>query len=468
MKAFRKPRSVPLRCDRRTELLALLLIAVGITLPACDGGGSDHHNIVILTIDTIRADHLGMYGYFRDTSPAIDSLAGESVVYDRCIAPMATTLPTHLSLMTGTYPVEHGVMANVGDGGSRFVPSPGLRTFAEFASEAGYATAAFVSATPLKSHSGIAAGFDLFDEPEGAERKANATTDAAIAWLTTRPPGPYFLWLHYFDPHAPYVAPPSDHPFTPDEDLLAYMEERHFEDQMVQYDFRIFPTPDVIGLYDDEIRFADREIGRLLESLRQTGDWEKTILVLMGDHGEGLGQHGEWHHGLVWGEQLHVPLLFRVPGEPPARVAQPLSVVDVIPTLFAYLQGIPSEGFLEQASGTNTVFDRAPRFLISQSSSRRRTLADPFGVYSMTSEKWKYIYRVSNEDDLFNLENDPFELRNLIQSEPEEAARLKEKIMKELERQVERGVLFWGGSPPPSEPLDQKTRDELKALGYTD
>ncbi len=449
----------------RAVLIAILL---SMMLACGGGGGSDRHNIIILTIDTIRADHLGTYGYFRNTSPFIDALAEESVVYDRCVAPMATTLPSHLSLMTGTYPVEHGVLANVGDGGNRFVPSPELRTFAEFASEAGYSTAALVSATPLKKHSGIAAGFDRFDEPAGAERKATATTDAAIAWLNEQGDAPYFLWLHYFDPHAPYEAPPLHPPFAADDDLRAYLGERRFLEYGVQHDDRPFPTTDMIDFYDDEIRYLDGEIGRLLAALRQSDDWKKTILVLVGDHGEGLGQHEEWHHGLVWGEQLHVPLLFRVPGEMPYRVPEPISVVDVIPTLFAYLDGIPSDSFLEQASGTNRLFDTGPRFLISQSSSRRRTQSDPFGVYSMTTAKWKYIYRASGDDALYFLETDPFELTNRIESEPDEAARLREIIMAELERQVERGALLWGGTSPSSEPLDQKTRDELKALGYTD
>ncbi len=454
------------KAGRRGSIAAA--IAICAVLLSC-GSEESRHNIIFITIDTIRADHLGVYGYFRNTSPVIDALAAESVLFERCIAPMATTLPTHLSLMTGTYPVEHGVMANVGDGGIRYVPSPSLRTFAQFASESGYATAAFVSATPLKAHSGIAAGFDLFDEPDGAERKAAVTTDAVLSWLAESPEEPYFLWVHYFDPHAPYTSPLAQETlFEAGPELQAYLDERHFAEEMVQYDDRAFPTPTVVSLYDAEIRYTDQEIGRLLEGIGGEKAWRKTLPVLVGDHGEGLGQHDEYHHGLVWGEQIHVPLLFRVPGEPPGRVADLISVVDVVPTLFAYIDGIPAEGFLAQASGINRVFDGSPRALISQSSSRRRTLSDPLGTYALTTDRWKYLHRVAGGDALYDLHADPYELENRIDAEPETAALLKEQMRAELERQVDRGVLLWGGKVPRSEPLDPQVREELKSLGYVD
>ncbi len=449
--------------------LSIAAVVVPALLLSCGGGVKDRHNIVFISIDTLRADHLGCYGYFRDTSPVIDSLASESVLFERCLAPMATTLPSHLSLMTGTYPVEHGVMANVGDGGKAFVPSPSIRTFAEFASEAGYATAAFISATPLKRHSGIAAGFDVYDEPPGAERDAAATTDAVLRWLPSAEKKPFFLWVHYYDPHAPY-EPPADLAgfFKPGVELDEYMKARRFPDTMVQFDGRSFPTVDVVGLYDEEIRSTDRELGRLLDALRGMKAWKKTIIVLVGDHGEGLGQHMQFHHGLVWDEQLHVPLLFRVPGEPPARIPEPISITDVIPTLFAYIDDIPSGSFLEQASGVNRLFDTSERSLLSQSSARRRSTNEPFGEYALTTEKWKYVYNVTGGDRLFDLESDPYELVNLVDRKPSEAAALKMRIIEELEAGVERGARFWGNETPRTRPLEQKTKAELKALGYVD
>ena len=168
----------------------LLPLAVCLALAGCRQriDVSGHPNIVLITLDTTRADHLGAYGYFRDTSPRIDAFAEESIVFEHAIAPMATTLPTHVSILTATYPLEHGVLANVMHGGRRFVPAAGLRSFATVCREQGYRTAAFVSAAPLKRDSGIQAGFEEFFEPEKGEAsvRAGVTNKELFRWLHAR------------------------------------------------------------------------------------------------------------------------------------------------------------------------------------------------------------------------------------------------------------------------------------------
>lgn len=247
-------------------------------------------NIVLITIDTLRADRLGAYRYFRDTSPVLDALAEESIVFERCIAPIATTYPSHLSLLTSTYPHETGAVANAGAGGAPFVPTPHLRSLAQLLSESGYQTAAFVSAAPLKSFSGIDAGFDVFDEPEPRTRPAEETNARVFEWLEARGEAPSFLWVHYFEPHSPYQPPePLDKKFRPDDELRSYLTERDFQPV-----YRAGTLPvHVNSRYDGEVRQADQQVGLLLDALRSEPEiWNHTIVIVLGDHGEGLGQHG--------------------------------------------------------------------------------------------------------------------------------------------------------------------------------
>ena len=191
-----------------TRAAARIALACALALCAC-GREAPAPNLVFVTLDTTRADHLGLYGYFRDTSPALDAFGSQAIVFERFIVPMATTLPTHASLFTATQPLEHGVLANSTQGGSRFVPSTHLRSLAEVAGAAGWRTAGFVSSAVLKRGSGIETGFDAFDEPEGEQRNAEATTRTALAWLESTPRGPFLLWVHYFDAHWPYAPPPA-------------------------------------------------------------------------------------------------------------------------------------------------------------------------------------------------------------------------------------------------------------------
>ena len=188
-----------------------------------------------------------------------------------------------------------------------------LRTLAQLMSEQGYRTAGFVSAAPLKAFSGISAGFEAFDQPEEESRHAGATNEVVLDWMSRTDDGaPFFLWVHYFDPHRPYLPPPPFlEKYETGPELETYFSERAFS----LPDDKAVPTDVMNNRYDGEVSYVDREIGELLEALRSNPDrWSDTILVVVADHGEGLRQHGEVAHGSVWEEQLRVPLMIRWPG----------------------------------------------------------------------------------------------------------------------------------------------------------
>ena len=267
---------------------------------------------VLISMDTTSAGATSVYGADPRLTPALSALASKGVTFDlaRTVAPL--TLPAHSSMLTGLYPIRHTVRDN------GYLPLPeSARTLAEIARESGYQTAAFVSAGVLTRSFGLAQGFDTYDEPPASERatgaiadrRAKAVTDLAIAWLDRRDAQrPYFLWVHYFDPHAPYVPAPRFARLAPDHPYLG------------------------------EVAAMDNGIGRLLARLAQEPDYDETTIVAVGDHGEARGANGEKTHGLLLHDAtLHVPLIVRFPGNRSAgtRRGGLVSVIDVYPTLLA-------------------------------------------------------------------------------------------------------------------------------------
>lgn len=453
---------------RARPAAAGVALLAGLALAACERSaspaGARPPNVVLITIDTLRADHLGTYGYFRDTSPNIDRLAGQSIVFERCLVPAAVTLPSHLSLLTSTHPLEHGVLGNIKQGAEGFAVSERLKSFASSVGEHGYARAAFVSATPLKPWSGIDRGFEHFDAPAGHTRSADRTTAAAIAWLDARPRDPFFLWVHYFDPHSPY-APPSgfSSPFVADAALDAFLSQRRVPPVAYTYKHEPVATREEANAYDGEILFTDREVGRLVEALRRHDLLESSALVLVGDHGEGIGQHDVVHHGDVWDEQLRVPLLMRVPGQAPRRVAKLMSILDVFPTLLAMVEIPGAQAYLEQASGRD-VFGPGTddRRLLAQNSLGWEQAGFDV-VFSLTGERWKYIRSQGGDERLFDRTRDPHELHDVSALHPDVAGRFAAEIVRRRAQLEERGRHLRAGR---GEPLDPAVVEELRALGY--
>lgn len=302
--------------------VALLLgpLLAGCSIRPDDAGGiaavgaSRGSNLLLVTLDTTRADRLGCYGHTAARTPTLDALAREGLLFRQAATTAPITLPAHASLLTGLYPRRHGVRHN---GEFRLGAEHG--TLAEDLGAAGYETAAFVSAFVLDARYGLDQGFEHYDDrvtaeptatfPVGTvERPAPVVTDAAIDWLQQRSPHrPFFAWVHYFDPHAPYQAPR--------------------------------PFAGGATAYDDEIAFVDHHLGRLLAGLAALGAQQRTLVVVVGDHGEGLGEHGEATHAFfVYDSVMRVPLIVSQPGVlDPAEIAAPVSIVDLVPTLLDLL-----------------------------------------------------------------------------------------------------------------------------------
>ncbi|MGB5890298.1 MAG: sulfatase, partial [Thermoanaerobaculia bacterium] len=268
-------------------------------------------NIILITIDTLRADRLSSYGNPAPLTPNIDSLAGEGIRFANAASTVPFTLPAHSSIMTGTYPPYHGVRENVG-----YTLDDSIPTLAEWLGERGYTTAGFVSAFVLDSRWGIARGFDTYhdefdlDEMKGnlgsVQREGSETIAEALRWLDGGPVSPFLLWLHLFDPHDPYTPP---EPFRS------------------QYPRRP---------YDAEVAYTDSLIGELRRALEERGLLDSSLLILTGDHGEGLGSHKEGFHGFfVYDSTVHVPLIIRLPeGRLGGQVVEEVvSHVDLLPTI---------------------------------------------------------------------------------------------------------------------------------------
>lgn len=382
-------------------------------------------NVVIITIDTLRADHVGAYGYAAARTPALDGLARAGTRYDRAYATAPITLTSHASLMTGRYPPGHGAR----DNGMRLdLKTP---TIADAFSRAGFATGGFIAAFPLDRRFGLIKGFQTYGDamPRDArgrtanDRPGRAVVDGAIEWLATRRAQRFFLWVHLFEPHAPYGDPAQ--------------AERP-----------------AIERYDEDIAEADRQVGRLLDAL---GDLRAgTLIVLTADHGEAFGEHGEISHSLfAYDTTLRVPLIVAGPQIPAgAVVADPVSLVDVAPTIVALAgldrfdgdgRALPTAGLRPPTSNQRTLYAESFAPLLDFGWSPLRTIR---------SGGWKYI--AAPEAELYDLTRDPGETRNLAAAEPSRAA--------ELARQVDAistSVLATGGEAP-----DRETLARLQALGY--
>jgi arylsulfatase len=453
-----------------TTMAARIALGLALALCAC-GRRAPEPNFVFVTLDTTRADHLGLYGYFRETSPALDAFGRQAIVFERNIVPMATTLPTHTSLFTATQPLEHGVLANSTQGGSRFVPSARLRSFAEVARGAGWRTAGFVSSAVLKRGSGIETGFETFDAPAGDQRDAEATTRAALTWLASVPEGPFLLWVHYFDAHWPYAPPPAYAAmFSSDNELEAAIAARGIPRTVVRpLANQTEQTRVSINLYDGELRFQDDQLARLLAALEARPDWDHTIVVIAGDHGEGLGQHGEAAHGGTWDEQLRAPLLIRIPGEAPRREGTLVTAVDVIPTLLGRLRASALSALLPQASGRDVLAPGARSLpVVSQDTGREREASEQ--RYALTTDRWKF-FRVEEKDggvrlQLFDRSADPYELSDVSDRHPEVTQPLAAALSLALDAQRRKASELHDGKAPATTPPDPELLEQLRALGY--
>jgi arylsulfatase A-like enzyme len=425
-------------------------------------------NIIFISIDTTRRDRCSVYGYERDTTPNLRLFAEQGATLDLAYAPAPTTGPSHATMFTSLYIIAHGVWKN----GLKL--SPGCNTIAEHLSTHGYQTAAIVGSFVLDSKFGYAQGFSFYDDnfditkatnrlrywrghrvDKGFDRRADDTTQRAISWLKKQlvPERPFFLFVHYFDPHMTYDPPePFLSQFAPTKNLPTELEKR-------------------FGKYDGEIAFADHEIGKLLETLKQMGVEEDTLVVITGDHGEGLMEHGHIGHAVnIYEEAVRIPLLFRWPNHiPQGRVlSAPVELVDLAPTILD-LVGIRPNGVLFQGQslaaalcGKTTLDKNRPVFLhrrhYKEGSRVGRTevRGEKFGIRAGT---WKYIDgRGKNPNELFDLSADPKELTNLYATFPKKAAKLA--------YQLEEWKRLHARAYPVRDKISEEDLQRLKSLGY--
>lgn len=399
-------------------------------------------SIVLVTLDTLRRDHLGCYGYFRATTPHLDALAAEALVFERAFAPMASTLPSHLTMLTGLYPHQHGMTSNRRGASTPFTSELGRLSAAQVLSEAGYRTAAFVSAAPLSIRTGIQTGFQHYSARElapGTSQRAADTTDLVLEWLANEPPSdaPLFLWVHYFDPHEPNDPPPRyARRFATDERLKDWLRargidpaalaaryahservRRHFlrndlsavrEDASVPLQVTLDSLAELVNRYDAELAYLDEELGRLFDALRARGLLDSALVVVVADHGQSLGENVWLGHGTITDVNTAVPLILRLPpalGVPPGRVAAQASLVDLMPTLLARFELEGSELLRGQFEGEDLLsghFAR-PHALLERTADE---LADgeEGRQYALHTGRWKLIHRPSGRDELYDLE----------------------------------------------------------------
>lgn len=320
-------------------LLAVLLTVTGLLAgPAKKQKQKQAPNVLLVTIDTLRADHLSCYGYSRLTSPNIDRLAQEGARFKNAYSPVPLTGPAHASLLTSVFPQQHGATIN----GMKVSAHPRPVSLAQMLHRNGYRTAAFVSAWPLKKGIiGLGRGFDVYNEDftyhyklVNAARRADEVTASALRWLKKPRKRPFFLWVHYFDPHSPYELHEeyADLPGNP----AALRVRRAALNQSRE-------EVDRIVAYDSEIAFADHYLGELLKELDNLKMRERTLVVFSADHGENLGENGYVGHGDRIDQPIvHVPLILAHPGaiSEGQVIAQDVSLVDVMPTVLEYV-GLP-------------------------------------------------------------------------------------------------------------------------------
>ncbi|HVL68839.1 MAG TPA: sulfatase-like hydrolase/transferase [Vicinamibacterales bacterium] len=431
----------------RRALPAIVLAAVVLAVaaawsllrPGRDSGSAPEAAgpVVFISIDTLRADRLPAYGYTRTKTPHIDRFAADGIVFENAYAHSPQTLPSHTSILSGELPFEHGVRDNIG-----FTVKEGQRFLQHALKEAGYATAGFVSSYVLRRQTNFHQGFDTFDDelppvsPEqplgNVQRRGEDTIAAAIRWIDEaerRAQGrKLFLFAHIYEPHTPY-APPAR-----------------------------FTNPDP---YDGEVEYSDEIVGRLLEHLRQKGLYEDALIVLLSDHGEGLGDHGEEEHGIfLYRETIRVPLIVKMPGGAGAgrRLSAPVQHVDLPPTVLEAIlggrRGAGGQGhgrsLLPAITGSGEL---APANIYSESLSPRYH----FGwseLYALSDERYRLIR--APRDELYDLAQDPGELRSIAGERPQVRTAMRGAL----------DAMLAGARVAAPSAVSEEDRQKLAALGY--
>lgn len=398
---------------------ALAIGVAGAHLASSASGRPPH--LLIVTLDTTRADRLSVYGSASIATPALERLASDGAVFENASTVAPLTLTSHVSLFTGLYPPHHGVRDNAD------APlAPSYPTLAAILRARGWRTAAFVSSVVLGRDRGLARGFDVYDDggASPARRAGNVVVDRALAWLDSfaaAPDGPFLLWVHLYDAHAPQSPPAA---------------------------FRRQYPGDPYGA---GVAFADMQVGRLVDALARRDLLDATTIVVAGDHGESLGEHGEAEHGIFLYESvIHVPLIFRGAGVARGRITSPVSLVDVMPTLMdaVHLPVLGGDG-VSLLPAMRGAVGAADRILYAESMYPQHFGWSP--LRSVRDARFKYID--APRPELYDLVNDPFEQHDLAASRPVQA-------------QAMRRLLMAAGEGVDGMAASAALRERLASLGY--
>lgn len=400
-------------------------------------------NVLLITVDTVRADHVGCYGDKNIQTPTIDALAADGILYEHAISQVPLTWPSHTAIMTGTYPFQNGVQDFTGE-----PLDPKFQTLAQAMKRNGYATGAVVSSFVLDRTWGLGRGFDFYDDAFSAkqfetndlglvQRRASESVDHALKWLkrvsATGAAKPFFLWLHLYDPHSPYDPPPP------------------FAEQ-----YKSHP-------YDGEIAYADAQLGHLISWLKATGRYQKTLIIFVSDHGESLGEHGEREHGFfLYDATTRVPMIMKLPGSADhgTRVTSAVETLDIAPAIL---------GELEIRDNISKQLQGKPLPLRSgDGDSERAAYSETF--YPFSSFGWSPLHSLQNEryeyieapkPELYDLQTDPGETHNLAGSQTAVATVMKEALAARMAKKT-----VEASSADSNAQLSPDAVEKLRALGY--
>jgi arylsulfatase A-like enzyme len=409
-------------------LLVILLIGAGIWFAAQQRPSvSGIRHVVLISIDTCRADYLSCYGYGRPTTPNIDALARQGYLFSHAMTPIPLTLPAHASMLTGTIPPVHGKHEN-----KDVYFDPSHVTLAALLKKKGYRTGAFLGSQVLNSHLGLNRGFDTYDDGfDQPERRAGEVNSAAFEWLEKQKNNPVFLFLHYYDPHDAYEPPEP------------------------------FATTFKESLYAGEIAYTDHCIGQAIAKLKTLGMYESSLIIVTADHGEMLGEHGEpTHMYFIYQSAMKVPLVCKLPGSIAAqRIDCLASIIDIVPTVCDLLDietPAPIQGKNLAGYFNSTPPQPEDRYLYCES--LYPTKYEGNTLLGLIGKQWKYIQ--TTRPELYDLQKDPGEQTNLVTDQPQQARILKDRLAQLLEQTVRYG------KGQEEIPLDEETLKHLSSLGY--
>lgn len=453
--------------------------------------------IVLITLDTLRREHLSCYGYFRATTPRLDAFAAESLVFERALASMASTLPSHLTLLTGLYPHQHGMTSNRRGASVPFTSEVGRLSAAAVLAQCGYRTAAFVSASPLSLTTGIQTGFQHYSYRErsaAARQRAGDTNALVFEWLERHAaePGPLFLWVHYFDTHEPNEPPPPyDTRYQTDERQRQWIRERgidpaaleqrysrsssarrHFlrnppeaardEGKSGKLRVTLDSVAELMNRYDGSLSYLDENLGALFDALRRHGLYHEALIVVVGDHGQSLGENTWLGHGTITNVNTFVPLLLRLPDSlamAPQRSATLVSLTDVMPTLLARFELPNSELLSGQFEGEDVLSGAFARdFALTERTADAPKDGESGRQFALLSGAWKYIHRPEGQDELYDLAAGG-EFVDVLAQHPEVGARLRAETLTLLAR---RPALLEEARGE----VDARLIEQLEDLGY--